>query len=249
MFFELIVPYEQRDRAKKSFHDFSRTGQGKQVNRVIECNGLSKDGKMLVLEISVYPLRINEQWYAYGIIRDISKRKEIETSLKNSLREAKRFFESIPSPAFIIDKNFNVLEANKFVLEVVGKERSEVVGKKCYEALCEKNKPLSNCPAFQILSMKKPRSQKRVVEINRLNRIFEISVTPIVDRHGNVEKFILVMTDITEAKKIELALRSLYKIMAGIYNQKGLPEMMERVREALGKIMNTENFFVILYEK
>lgn len=249
LFYELIIPFEQKERVKRNLHDFSRTGQGRRVNKVIECNGISKNGEKLVLEVSVYPLRIDGQWYAYGIIRDISKRKEVEISLEILLRESKRLLEAVPSPAFIIDKNFKVLEANNLVLKVIGKKKAEVVGRKCYDVLCEKRKPLLDCPAFQILSMKKPQRLKKVVEVKRLNRTFKINVTPIVGRDGNVEKFIFIMTDITEAKKVEIALRSLYKIMVEIYNQKGLPEMMERVREALGKIMNTENFFVILYEK
>lgn len=249
LFYELIIPFEQKERVKRNLHDFSRTGQGRRVNKVIECNGISKNGEKLVLEVSVYPLRIDGQWYAYGIIRDISKRKEVEISLEILLRESKRLLEAVPSPAFIIDKNFKVLEANNLVLKVIGKKKAEVVGRKCYDVLCEKRKPLLDCPAFQILSMKKPQRLEKVVEVKRLNRTFKINVTPIVGRDGNVEKFIFIMTDITEAKKVEIALRSLYKIMVEIYNQKGLPEMMERVREALGKIMNTENFFVILYEK
>ena len=248
-FFEVIVPEEFRKRAKDSLVNFLTTGRGKRTNRITECVGIKKNGERVPLEVSVYPLKINNQWYAYGILRDISKRKEIEESLFKSLKETKKILESIGSPTFITDRDFKILEANRALVKLIGAKRDDVIGRKCYSLLCEKGKPPEDCPVLRLLNSGRHIRRERVVDIERLNKTFRISFTPLLDKDGALEKVIFIMVDITETRKVEIALRSLYKIMAEIHNERGLPELLDRVRVALGKIMNTENFFVILSEK
>lgn len=72
---------------KKAFTDIQKTGKGAAISRVLELEGLHKDGHTIPVELSLSSFSLNDEWNAVGIIRDISDRKEGERALLETNRE------------------------------------------------------------------------------------------------------------------------------------------------------------------
>ncbi len=80
--YDLIIPEDYKAEFKKGVEIFKKTGQLSLDGKVLEYPGKKKDGTLVSLEISFSKVRINNQWHALAIFRDITERKKVETKLK-----------------------------------------------------------------------------------------------------------------------------------------------------------------------
>jgi PAS domain S-box-containing protein len=81
---ELIVPRNYHEAFRKGLKNFALTGAGKCVGKTNEVLANRKDGREFYCELSVSALRRRNYWHAIGIVRDITKRKLMETVLKEN---------------------------------------------------------------------------------------------------------------------------------------------------------------------
>ncbi|MDH4317375.1 MAG: PAS domain S-box protein [Desulfobulbaceae bacterium] len=90
---DLLVPQRYRQDAKQSLDHFWKTGEGAGIGKIREVYGLRKDGTEFVGECALSGFKIDDQWWAVGILRDIRERKEREKQLlraRDSLARAQR---------------------------------------------------------------------------------------------------------------------------------------------------------------
>ena len=85
----LLAPARYRDPSLRGLRDFATTGQGPAVGATLRLEALHKDGSEFPIELFVSSIHIRERWYAAGVVRDITERKQIEISLEQS-RQALR---------------------------------------------------------------------------------------------------------------------------------------------------------------
>lgn len=60
------------------------TGSGRMLGKTTEIQCIRKDGDRFPAELSLSPMRLNDQWHAVGIVRDISERKKTQEFLLQS---------------------------------------------------------------------------------------------------------------------------------------------------------------------
>ena len=87
----LLVPPEYHAPFHKGFPKFKETGQGAAIGQTLELKALHKNGVMFPVELSLSAIKIEGQWHAIGILRDISERKANEAErerLIDDLQEA-----------------------------------------------------------------------------------------------------------------------------------------------------------------
>lgn len=77
-----VVPEREHEKTEKLLRNMCKSGGGKSSNRIIECLGLSKDGKEIPIELSVSSKKYEDTYIATAIIRDITERKEAEEKLR-----------------------------------------------------------------------------------------------------------------------------------------------------------------------
>ena len=90
---ETLVPERFRQKARDGLKRFAQTGQGPAVGHVLELKALRKDGSEFAIEIAVSPIRIDSQWRAAAIVRDISERKQAEKTLREEREHLERLLE------------------------------------------------------------------------------------------------------------------------------------------------------------
>ncbi len=74
----LLVPKKYLGAFKKGFKNFKHTGQGSAIGKTLEMSAIRKDGTEFPMELSLSSFQLRDQWYALGLVRDISDRKQAE---------------------------------------------------------------------------------------------------------------------------------------------------------------------------
>jgi len=78
---KLIVPEKYHSDQKKAFKNFQKTGKGEAIGRTLKLVAVGKDNKEIPVSLSLSSLIIKDQWYAVGIMRDITEEKKAEEEL------------------------------------------------------------------------------------------------------------------------------------------------------------------------
>ncbi len=123
---------------KKGFSQFQKKGTGPVVNRSLELIAQKKDGKTIVIELSVSTLKLKNKWHAIGIARDITDRKHMQEALRKSRnrleikvkertaelqaseRKYHQLFEIAPVGIAIADLHGNIYDMNKTMEKITG---------------------------------------------------------------------------------------------------------------------------------
>jgi len=125
----LLSPDTQPDGAlsaekRKDVIDEARNGN----KLTVEWKYKRKDGNLFDAEVSVAVVNIRAKEYLHVIIRDITRRKEIAESLKESERRNLSFLEAIPDLLFVIDKDGNYLEYRDNNKQMVAVDPDKIIG-------------------------------------------------------------------------------------------------------------------------
>lgn len=131
----------------------------------------------------------------------ITERKRWEEALQSAEEDWHNSFNSLEDIMLIIDKDYNIENINENGLKFLGKNKEEVIGKKCYQVVHNTEKPDKSCPFRKTLKTKKVESIERYEDL--FGRHFSIKSSPIFDENGEIIKFVDLMRDITKAKKVE----------------------------------------------
>jgi PAS domain S-box-containing protein len=127
-----------------------------------------------------------------------SERKQAQMELKNMAEKWNATFNSISDIISIISKDHEFIEINKAGCEALGKDRKDILGKKCFELVHQLDHPLGNCPCSHLLSTK----ESKIEEIFENGRYYQLSAWPIFDDKSEFVAFSHSIKDITESKRL-----------------------------------------------
>jgi len=80
----ILMPEQFRAGHQKGMERVKSTGESKYFGRITEMQGLGKDGNVFPIELSVSMWKAGEGIFYSGIIRDITRRKELENELEKT---------------------------------------------------------------------------------------------------------------------------------------------------------------------
>ncbi len=84
----LITPPEYLLKAEEEIHKYKYIGEKKCINKLLEIQAQRKDGSRFFAEVSVSAIKIKEEMYAVGIVRDISEKRQIHKNLLDAMEAA-----------------------------------------------------------------------------------------------------------------------------------------------------------------
>lgn len=103
---DMIIPEEYREAHENGMRHFLKTGHGPVLNNRIEISGLNKKKEHFPIELSIVPVKNEDQYFFSAFVRDITSRKKLEEDMKLALekekeiREMKSKFVSMTSHEF-----------------------------------------------------------------------------------------------------------------------------------------------------
>lgn len=124
--------------------------------------------------------------------------------LRKSDQEKAVILDAMTELVIYLDRDLRVIWANKAMREFFHLKPDQLNGKYCYQALHNRSKACSICPAKRTLETGKPHD---VVDISSYEKKWVLRSYPVRDEKGSLSGVVEIVTDITERRKAEEALR------------------------------------------
>ncbi len=139
----------------------------------------------------------------FGIIQDITERKQAEEALRKSEKQYRRIIETTTEGICVVDQDFNIVFVNKRFAEMLGCRAEEVIGAKLFFFLFEEDIP-------HVLESRERRIRGVSEQFERRFRRKDgstlwahASVSPMMDEENRFLGSFAMFTDITERKRAE----------------------------------------------
>ncbi len=201
----IIIPEDRRDELPRIL------GQIRRGERIVhyETIRVRKDGKQIHVSVTVSPIK-DEKGKIIGastIARDISLRKSLEVALRSSEEKYRRIVDLAEEGILVVDENGTATFANRKLSELLGYAIVEIIGKNITAFMDEED---SGC----IQWVKRKQLEGDIVQFDfRFRRkdgsyVWTIVPTaPIFDEKQRYAGALYLISDITQHKKLEQALR------------------------------------------
>lgn len=141
-----------------------------------------------------------------GIVGDITKRKAAETALCKSEMRYRNIIETAQEGVLVCDKNYKITMANRKTAEILGRDTEELLGKNVLDIVPEEHRieVQANLKARKL----GPQRAEYWTYHQDGNPIYlQVNGSPIFDENGNIDGFLGMLSDQTESKMTEEALR------------------------------------------
>lgn len=196
---QLIAPERYREAYSKGLMHFEKTGQGNIINQIVEVAARHKDGHELDVELSVSKLFLNEQHYAVGMVRDITRRKKTEEKLLKLVQAVEQSPESI----IITNINAEIEYLNETAIKTSGYTRAESIGQNPRILQSGYTPSATYKEMWQTLMQGKPWKGEFVNIDKKGNEYIEFAIiAPVRQSDGQVTHYLAVKEDITRKKQL-----------------------------------------------
>lgn len=135
--------------------------------------------------------------------REIVERERVEEAIRNAVRQWHTTFDAISDPVCLLDLEGRILRCNRAMARLLEKPFSEIISQTCRELVHGTSEPIEECP---FVRMRETRHRETAVW-QRGDRWFSFSADPVLDENGSLTGAVYIMSDITERKLAEQALR------------------------------------------
>jgi PAS domain S-box-containing protein len=130
---EWLVPEHFRADFRRAFPHFATRGQGNIIGKTRELSALRKGGELFPSELSVSSLQLKGEWYALGILRDITERKRTEEALRRERDFAESLIDTAQCIVLVLDPQGYIMRFNRFMEQLSGYHLEEVRGQNWFK--------------------------------------------------------------------------------------------------------------------
>lgn len=162
---------------------------------VFETKHKRKDGTTFPVEISTRLIEIEGKKFFLGIIRDITKRKQVEEALQLERNKIKNIMDTMEEGVFIVNKQYDIEYVNPAII----KEFGPTDGLKCYEYFHDRTEVCPWCKNQEIFDGKTIRWEWYS---SKTDKTYDLFGTPLSNPDGSISKM-EIFHDITERKRVE----------------------------------------------
>jgi len=193
---ESIHPENSWSYIKKAFQ-----GQlHREIGIATDIPMLKKNGKVIYADINSFPLVMDGRDCLLGVVRDATERRRNEERLEQAAVEWEKTFDSIADLVFIQDADYTITKVNRAFADVMGMKPEDIIGKKCYRLLHNRNKPWPGCPFEKTRRDSKAHTEE--VEDPNIKIPLLVTSSPLFDDKGNLAGSVHIAKNITEIKKV-----------------------------------------------
>lgn len=174
-------------------------------NGGLEMPGVRKDGTVISVELMLSSIKVGNQKFITGILRDITRRKQAEEELKYAKAMLEGTLNAIPDIIGIQEPGYRVVRYNDAGYRFLNMSPAEVNGRRCYE-LINRSSPCQAC------------ATKKATKTGKLEHIqkylpdkdiyLDCRSNPVFSENGELLMVVEQLRDITEQKKLEARIQA-----------------------------------------
>ncbi len=204
---DAMIPTKYREMVAKGLSEFGKTGQGKFIGEITESTALRKNGSLFPVELSISAIKLENEWHAIAIIRDITERKTFEKTIRNSERKFRLVSEKSSAAVYIVQNNL-FRYVNPAFESMFGYGASEIIDKLSpFDLIIHEDHALLKENMLNLLSGKVSQTQYDIRGLRKDGTIITLEVfTTITQRKGRSE-IISTIIDVTEQRNKERRLQ------------------------------------------
>jgi len=131
------------------------------------------------------------------------EKERLQEALWTSAREWRTTFDALNYPVALMNLDRNIRRCNKAMANLLGKPFSEIIGRNCCELMHSKSEPIEGCPVERM----RETQERETLLLTLKERWFDIVADPVFDENKNFVGAVHIISDITENKRAEEALR------------------------------------------
>jgi PAS domain S-box-containing protein len=209
--------FEKMLRTKK-FEDF-------------ECRIVRLDGTVRTILIAgaVSISDQGEPYRTFGIVQDITERKQVEEKLKKSEARLRTLIDTIPDLIWLKDPEGIFLQCNHRFEKYFGAAENEIVGKTDFDFVDEKLATFFRRNDLAAMAAGKPTVNEELITFpDGHSEVLETIKTPIFESDGKLIGVLGIGRDITKHKQAEKELRESRRFLATLISN--LPGMVYRCK-------------------
>ncbi|VAX25879.1 hypothetical protein MNBD_NITROSPINAE02-425 [hydrothermal vent metagenome] len=211
---EYIVPATYRERHDNGLANFKIDGQGSVIGKTVELSAVRKNGQEFPIELSLAAVKIQREWHAVGVTRDITTRKKAEEKLRLNQDRLSRIVETIAEGLYIVDAKGRIVFANKASLKLFGLEKEELYKRTYNDSRWNirnsRGEPINeeDYPFVKVKNTGKPVYGIELIAPQKDDKelIISINAAPMYGPDGAFQGMVATQDDITENKLAERAL-------------------------------------------
>lgn len=202
----VLVPDKFRDIHKEHIAQYGAEPKKREMGANLELYGLKKDRTEFSVDVMLSPITIFRKKYTLSTIRDITKQKESEKKLVESESRFRNIFQLLPHGIVKTDAKGNIILANSAFAKMHGYNVDEIVNTNIWDLQVKGKdtdyKKLFFNRAKKGLSMPETEFLKRKTKDNQIIDV-QVDWTYNTDEDRNIIRYIAIVTDITDKKKVE----------------------------------------------
>lgn len=205
--------------------------QGQTITETIH---ITKNGIKIPVEINSRLISYNGTQALLSVARDITVKKNAINRLAESEERFRMLFEKSPVGYQSLDVNSNFLEVNETWLDIMGYKKEEVLGRRFSEFLSSTQVDIAKENFSNFKCTGKTKAEYEMVKKN--GELITISIDGRISltNEGEFKQTHCVLTDITERKKYETALKeSEYLLKQQNEEYEAINEELREINEML----------------
>jgi two-component system, sensor histidine kinase and response regulator len=178
---------------------------GRSVPSSYEFKGITKEDKIIYVEVSAVKTIYNDEPASLAFLRDITERKKAEDKLNEQINFLQTLIDDVPNPIFYKDINGLYLGCNKAFEEYRGIKKDDLIGKTLMELNYTEEEVSSHFASDMELINNHGQKTYRLnfTDQNGINRENIIKKATFTNSDSEVAGIVGIVVDITEQKQAE----------------------------------------------
>lgn len=123
---EIIIPERYRKQHESGITNFRKTGHGPRLNTLLELHAVNRWNEEFPIELTVHPIKRENEEFFCAYIRDITERKKAERKLIDEKELSESIINSLPGIFYLYDEERKFLRWNSNFVEVSGYSPEEI---------------------------------------------------------------------------------------------------------------------------
>ncbi len=208
-----------------------------------------EDGTQKHYEVYAFPLFKEEDG---SVSQVIELTRDITESIQNEaeIRRLSAVIETTSQYVVITTLEGEVVYVNNAYLKMSKFTKEEIIGKSMFDFSTEEGiSKLQNEVIPALITEGDWKGEMTVIDKDKNVFPADLVTTLLKNEKGEPEYFVAVFNDIRKRKRRELIQKVIYNITNAVLTTKNLNDFLSFIKEELGKILDTNNFYIVFYDK